>query len=118
MTDLLTYLKNKLTFETDSWDLNEAMKSDSGVVVLDVRTQQSFERCHIDGAISFPHQGITEENVRDLDVSKTYVVYCDGLGCNAATNGAFKLAKLGYTVRELTGGLTWWRDHNYPTVNG
>jgi rhodanese-related sulfurtransferase len=118
MSDLVTYFTNKLTFETDSWDLNDAMKNSSDVVVLDVRTQQSFDRCHIEGAISFPHQRITEDNVRDLDRSKSYVVYCDGLGCNAATNGALKLAKLRFNVRELTGGLTWWRDHNYPVVNG
>jgi rhodanese-related sulfurtransferase len=44
-----------------------------------------------------------------LDRTKVYVVYCDGIGCNASTKGAYKLAGLGFRVKELLGGLDWWR---------
>ena len=44
-----------------------------------------------------------------LDRAKVYVVYCDGIGCNASTKGAYKLAGLGFRVKELLGGLDWWR---------
>jgi len=83
--------------------------------VLDVRQEDSYNKLHIKGAISYPHKNIVAENRADFNQDTLYVTYCDGLGCNAATAGAMKMAELGFTVKELIGGLTWWRDHNYPT---
>jgi hypothetical protein len=40
-----------------------------------------------------------------FDRGKVYVVYCDGIGCNASTKGAYNLARLGFRVKELLGGL-------------
>jgi hypothetical protein len=31
------------------------------------------------------------------------------IGCNAATKGAYKLARLGFRAKELFGGLDWWQ---------
>ncbi|MCG9760812.1 MULTISPECIES: rhodanese-like domain-containing protein [Pseudoalteromonas] len=115
--DQVNYYENKLAFEIDSWDLHEAMKSTKQVVVLDVRGEVAYSKKHIKGAIHYPHSQIIEDNRGDFDSATLYVTYCDGLGCNAATNGALKLAKLGFKVVELSGGLTWWDEHDYPTVN-
>lgn len=41
--------------------------------------------------------------------------YCDGIGCNASTKTALKLLMLGFEVRELIGGLDWWKRDGYPT---
>ena len=46
------------------------------------------------GAVSFPHREMSAETTAELDRSKAYVVYCDGIGCNASTKGAYKLAGL------------------------
>jgi rhodanese-related sulfurtransferase len=46
--------------------------------------------------------------------AEVYVVYCDGIGCNASTKGAYKLARLGFRVKELLGGLDWWRRDGHP----
>ena len=46
---------------------------------------------------------------------RLYVVYCDGVGCNASTSAALKMAKLGFTVKELIGGLDWWKKSGFPT---
>ena len=43
-----------------------------------------------------------------VDRSKVYVTYCDGIGCNGSTRGAYKLARLGFTVKEMLGGLDFW----------
>jgi rhodanese-related sulfurtransferase len=51
-----------------------------------------------------------------LDKSKTYVCYCDGIGCNASTKTALKLLTLGFQVRELIGGLDWWKRDGYQTT--
>jgi len=59
------------------------------------------DQCYI------PHRTMSEETTKDYDKSKAYVTYCDGIGCNASTKGALKLAKLGFNVKELLGGLDW-----------
>ena len=41
--------------------------------------------------------------------------YCDGIGCNASTKTALKLLGLGFEVRELMGGLDWWKRDGYAT---
>jgi len=48
--------------------------------------------------------------------SKVYVVYCDGIGCNASTKGAYKLARLGFRAKELLGGLDWWRRDGHSVT--
>ncbi len=42
--------------------------------------------------------------------------YCDGIGCNASTKTALKLLQLGFDVRELIGGLDWWKRDGYGTA--
>ena len=51
----------------------------------------------------------------ELDTSKVYVTYCDGIGCNASTKGALNMAKLGFQVKELMGDLDWWKRDGYET---
>jgi len=55
------------------------------------------------------------ETTKHLDKSMLYVTYCDGIGCNASTKGALKMAELGFNVKELLGGLDWWRRDCYET---
>jgi rhodanese-related sulfurtransferase len=56
---------------------------------------------------------MNEERTKDLDKSYLYVTYCDGIGCNASTKGDLNMAKLGFNVKELIGGLDWWRRDGY-----
>ena len=72
-------------------------------------------REHIPGAISLPHRTMKEDTTKHLDQEYLYVTYCDGIGCNASTKGALKMARLGFTVKELIGGLDWWKRDGYPT---
>jgi rhodanese-related sulfurtransferase len=111
----IEFYKAKLEFETDSWDLSESINSGQAVVVIDARSKDAFEAEHIPGAVSFPHRTMTSESTAHLDRSKFYVTYCDGIGCNASTKGALKLASLGFKVKELLGGLDWWRRDGYET---
>jgi rhodanese-related sulfurtransferase len=111
----INFYENKLKYEIDSWDLFEAQKNNQDIVVLDMRSFESYKIEHIVGAISFPHSQIFDHTTNSLSKDKNYVVYCDGIGCNASTTGALKMSRLGFNVRELIGGLNWWIDHNYPT---
>ena len=85
------------------------------VVVVDGRAAGAYAHEHIPDAISLPHREISAETTASFDRSKLYVCYCDGIGCNASTKTALKLLTLGFQVRELIGGLDWWKRDGYPT---
>ena len=115
MNDQIRFYEAKLQFETDSWDLFEALKGSENVVVVDARSADAYEREHIPSAVNIPHRTISQETIAHLDRAATYVTYCDGIGCNASTKGAVRMAKLGFTVKELLGGLEWWKRDGYAT---
>jgi len=105
----------KLRYEIDSWDLSEAMKNDDGVIVVDTRSTDAYEMEHIPSAINIPHKAMSAETTKGFDTSIIYVTYCDGIGCNASTRGAVNLAGLGFQVKELLGGLDWWKRDGHAT---
>lgn len=110
----IKYYEDKLRYEIDSWDLSVALKSSQKVIVIDTRSEELYKQRHIPTAITLPHRFINQENTKVFDKSYLYVSYCDGIGCNGSTKGALKLAKLGFNVKELIGGLDWWiRDGHY-----
>ena len=85
------------------------------IVVIDARSPEAYALEHIPTAINIPHRTMSEATTRELDTSKVYVTYCDGIGCNASTKGALNMAKLGFQVKELMGGLDWWKRDGYET---
>lgn len=111
----LSYYQKKLAYETDSWDLYLALKNNKNVVVVDGRSKDAYQREHIPGAINHPHKEICFNNTEQLDKTKVYICYCDGIGCNASTKTAMKLIVLGFQVKELLGGLDWWKRDGYST---
>jgi len=103
-------MRDKLKYHTDSWDLSVDLKSGHpDIVVIDARSREAYRAGHIPGARSLPHREMNADTTAQLDRAKVYVVYCDGIGCNASTKGAYKLAGLGFRVKELLGGLDWWQ---------
>lgn len=111
--DQMSFYVRKLDYEMDSADLHEALEKDEPIVVVDGRSASSYAREHIPGAVSLPHREISSNSTKSLDKSKLYVCYCDGIGCNASTKTALKLLTLGFRVRELIGGLDWWKRDGY-----
>ena len=114
-TAQMDHYRQKLAFETDAWDLKEALDRGDPVVVIDGRSAEAYAREHIPGAVNLPHREISAETTASLDRSRLYVCYCDGIGCNASTRAALKLLGLGFEVRELMGGLDWWKRDGYAT---
>ena len=113
--DQIKFYQAKLAYETDSWDLSEALNNGEDIVVIDARSPEAYTLEHIPTSINIPHRTMSEASTRDLDKSKLYVTYCDGIGCNASTKGALNMAKLGFNVKELLGGLDWWKRDGYET---
>ncbi|MBV9201093.1 MAG: rhodanese [Alphaproteobacteria bacterium] len=110
-------MEDKLRFHTDAWDLSVDLRAGlSEIVVIDARSRDAYAAGHIPGALSFPHREMNAETAAGLDRSKVLIVYCDGIGCNASTKGAYKLAGLGFRVKELLGGIDWWRRDGHPVT--
>lgn len=111
----IVHYRNKLEFEIDSWDLKVARESGERITVVDARSREAFARAHIPGAISLPHREMSRESTAALDREALVVAYCDGIGCNASTRGALRMAELGFRVKELIGGLDWWKRDGHAT---
>ena len=113
--DQMDFYQRKLAYEMDSADLHEALQKDESIVIVDGRSSSAYAQEHIPGAVSLPHREISFNSTEVLDKSKLYVCYCDGIGCNASTKTALKLLTLGFQVRELIGGMDWWKRDGYAT---
>ena len=107
-----------LAHYTDPSDLHADLEAGcDDFLVLDARSRETYARGHIPGAINFPHREMTRETLKTLSKDKVIVTYCDGIGCNASTKAALKLAGFGFHVKELIGGLDWWVRDGFAVSN-
>lgn len=111
----MNFYQSKLAFEMDSWDVYEALGNGEPIVVVDGRSAEAYANEHIPGSVNLPHRELSSATTVSLDKSKIHVCYCDGIGCNASTKTALKLLTLGFEVRELIGGMDWWKRDGYAT---
>jgi rhodanese-related sulfurtransferase len=111
----IEFYQNKLDFEIDPSDLFTALEKGEKVIPVDTRQSFGYDQEHIPGAVNLPHREMDENTTKHLDKSFTYVCYCDGIGCNASTKGALKMTRLGFKVKELIGGIEWWKFDGYAT---
>ena len=118
MNNQLEHYANKLAYEIDSWDLKTALDNGERVVLVDARSPQAYAAEHIPGAVNIPHRTMNEASTAQLDRSALVVTYCDGIGCNASTKGALNMTRLGFKVKELMGGLDWWKRDGHPVDSG
>ena len=113
------FFEAQLKFRTDPADLAaDLLAGEPGIVVIDTRSPAYYAEGHIPGAISFPHSTMSPATTQGLSRDKVYVCYCDGIGCNGSTRGAYKLARLGFTVKEMLGGLDFWIRDGQPVATG
>lgn len=115
MQQQIDFYQAKLNYEIDPADLFEALNQGQKIVVVDTRRTEGFTREHVPGAVNLPHRAMSTEATRHLDRDALFVTYCDGIGCNASTRGALNLARLGFKVKELIGGIEWWKYDGYAT---
>ena len=94
--------------------------NDTNVVVLDVRTAEEFKDGHLEGAVNIDYkQGdFVEQAVVKLPKESTIAVYCRS-GRRSA-GAAELLAKEGYRVVNMKGGIIAWQEAQMPvtTVDG
>ena len=105
--EIIARFEDSFRFETDCWDVHDAMESgDPGFVLLDVRNDEKFARGHVPGAIHLFYGKIIESKLARWPKDTLFVTYCDGPHCNGATKGAVRIAKLGRPVKIMIGGTT------------
>ena len=118
-SETASYMLHKLSFHADAWDVAEDLRHGiESITVIDTRSESLYAKGHVPGAINFPHRLMDAQSTDVLDRSKVYVTYCDGIGCNGSTKGAYKLAELGFTVKEMLGGLDFWVRDGQPLATG
>jgi rhodanese-related sulfurtransferase len=97
--DFIELLKEPLITKVSMSDAKKQVAD--GAVWVDVRLQTEYEDEHIEGAINLPLNEI-RQLAKDLDKTKTYIVYCQtGRRSSAAV---FALAQCGLTAIVLDGG--------------
>ena len=61
----------------------DKVKNEKDVVVLDVRTEEEFEKNHLEGSVNIPN-GSLNAKLEELDKDKDYYVVC-GSGMRSMT---------------------------------
>jgi rhodanese-related sulfurtransferase len=109
----------RLAFETDCWDVHDAMRTSSmDFVLLDVRGPKLYVQSHVPGAINLPHGKITATKMQEWSADTLFVVYCAGPHCNGTDKAALRLGKLGRKVKVMIGGMTGWSDEGFSFAGG
>jgi rhodanese-related sulfurtransferase len=108
----------KLACETDCSDVYADIKAkNKNYILLDVRSREAFDKSHAITAVSMPQGEINNESFAGYDKDTLFVVYCWGPGCNGATKAGLRISTLGFTVKEMIGGIHYWEDFERYPVN-
>lgn len=108
---IIFFAQQKTVPEMKVSELKQAMKSDSTLVILDVRTKEELagELSRIDGVINIPVQEL-EKRINELEKYKknNIAVICrSGKRSVAATE---LLNKNGFKVKSVAGGMIEYRE--------
>ena len=118
-SDVIAHYSRRLAFETDCWDVHDALsKADPGFVLLDVRSPALYAKAHVPGALNLPRGKMTERRMAEWPVDTLFVVYCAGPHCNGTDKAALRLAELGRRVKVMIGGVTGWADEGFSFAEG
>ncbi len=83
-------------------------------ILIDVRTPEEMQEGHLDGAlnINFLSEGF-ENEIKQLDKTKTYLLYCRTGKRTAKAGAAMKAAGFKKVIM-LDGGITAWKEQGKP----
>lgn len=88
-------------------EARKIMQSETGYIILDVRTREEYDEGHIPGAICIPNEAIQKTPPVELpDRTQRILVYCRS--GRRSKEAAQKLADLGYTNIVEIGGIANW----------
>ena len=112
------HFEGAFSFETDCWDVHEALARGPDFVLIDVRSPEAFATAQVPGAVNIPHAKIIAARMAGYAPGTLFVVYCAGPHCNGAQRAALRLARLGLPVKLMLGGMTGWVDEGFSVAHG
>jgi rhodanese-related sulfurtransferase len=115
--DAVQHFAASFAFETDCWDVHEALAQGPDFVLLDVRSAEDYARGHVPGAVHLPYRKMTESRLAAYPADTVFVVYCAGPHCNGAQRAAWRLAQLHRPVKLMIGGMTGWLDEGFDVAS-
>jgi sulfur-carrier protein adenylyltransferase/sulfurtransferase len=109
--ELLNEVNTRNQFVTADVVADMIVKKDPALRLIDIRSQEEFEKFSLPGAINIPSANLLSEEYRDIlnqDI-KMNILYSNG---TLAANEAWMVTRqLGYTNNYvLEGGLNYWFD--------
>ena len=96
-------------------ELNEKLNAGEDFLLLDVRTPQENAAQAIKGSYLLPLQELGYR-IDELPKNKEIVVYCR-VG-NRSAYACSYLARLGYKIKNLEGGIMAWNFSEQPSMAG
>ncbi len=103
----------EFTFETDCWDVHDALERGPDFVLLDVRSAALYAKGHVPGAIHLAHGKLVQSKLAEWPADTLFVTYCASLHCNGAARGALRMTRLGRPVKIMAGGISGWLDEGF-----
>jgi sulfur-carrier protein adenylyltransferase/sulfurtransferase len=101
-------MQNNSIQEITVQQLNQKIKEQESLTVLDVRESFEYDICHLDNSTLIPLSQF-EDNIESLDKNKNYVVLCK-LGGRSA-KAVQMMHDLGFLkVKNLKGGIITWAE--------
>ncbi|MFD2046578.1 rhodanese-like domain-containing protein [Ornithinibacillus salinisoli] len=111
----LEYFNARLNATISPMDYLRSMKMNpEKYFLLDVRNgPKNLRNIIIKDANVIPEQEL-KNHLDEIPKDKEIIVYCWDVWCNTAAKVAKFLLENGYNVKELTGGITAWKEMNFP----
>ncbi|WP_052852868.1 rhodanese-like domain-containing protein [Streptomyces avicenniae] len=111
----LAHFSARLSFETDASDVHADLEAGApGLVVVDSRSAEAWDLGHVPGAVHLPTADVPRRAAAVVPAGAVVVTYCWGPGCNGAVRAARAFARLGFRVKEMTGGYEYWVREGFP----
>lgn len=116
---------SKVVDELYPWDLDEAIKTDKHLILLDIREQYEFEMMHITNSINVP-RGVLEgaccwgydDTLPILASSRNQAIIVICRSGNRSILAAQTMQQLGFSnTRSLKLGIKGWNDHDLPLLS-
>lgn len=92
----------------------KAMNTDDAVLI-DVRDAKEFKSGHVANAINIPHGKVTDSLSQFDQYRDKQIIVTDTMGQHAATVSR-SLAKNGFQVARMRGGMAEWKQDGLPVV--
>ena len=106
----------KTILPQEAFDLIQANQGHSGFTIIDVRTQEEFDREHIENAVNLKYSPDTfRDDIDELDKGQTYLIYSAAGSRSQIALGIMK--EQGFSeVYRIAGGIDQWIDDGLPTI--